>query len=98
MSEQIEHQLNQLNGKFVNVVRPFFGKQSDSWAGMIQTVNNDKYPLLFQFVSSAADMAIIFITDDVVKIDYPSHTEVSVPVIRLKGPQDYCIISQMANA
>lgn len=86
MSEVIEHQLHQLNGSAVALVRPNYGTQSDSWTGFLTTVEANEYPYRFQF--QFAGGAIIFTSDDVVKIDPPQTLDCK-PVIRLKGPQDY---------
>lgn len=79
MSELIEHELNQLNGKLVVMVRQGFGTQSDSWNGIIETQTN-AYPLQFQ-VKAVSGYTILFTAEDVKKIE--------VSIIRLKGPSDY---------
>ena len=87
MSELIEHHLNKCNGCHVTVVRPMYGNQSDSWYGILTTINT-VYPLQFHFVSSG--FAMIFTASDVVNVDFPTVKDSSpTPTIRLKGPLDY---------
>jgi hypothetical protein len=89
MSELIEHKLNQLNHQPVDVVRPGYGTQSESFVGYL-TVFGDHYPLQFQVQHSGG--ALLFTVDDVVRIDPPKNPtdeRNQQPIIRLKGPQDY---------
>ena len=89
MSEIIEHELNQLHGQQVCVVRPYFGSQSDSWTGHLTALRGEDYPLKFHF-GTAFHFAILFIADDVVGIDDPQEDiDNHLPTIRLKGPADY---------
>jgi glutamine amidotransferase PdxT len=81
-SEHAEFELKQLHGKRVTVVRPYYGTQSDSWAGELYLAGVGDYPLKFQFVSS---ISILFKADDVVNVE----TNTPIPIIRLKGPQHY---------
>ena len=83
MSERIEHELHQLDGTSVVIVRPGYGTQSDSWIGVIKSLTSD-YPIKFHFTS--ASQQIVFQADDVVKVEHPTFEP---EVIRLKGPQDY---------
>jgi len=87
MSELIEHQLNQLNDQTICIVRPYFGFQSDSWIGRLSVLQH-KYPLEFHF-GTGQGVAILFIADDVVRIDPPQDVDNSLIIIRLKGPADY---------
>jgi hypothetical protein len=84
--ELIEHNLHQLNGKRVVVIRPSFGSQSDSWNGELDELNNvgTEFPLRFQFRDGS--FAMLFKASDVKKIE--THSTVNA-VIRLKGPYDY---------
>jgi hypothetical protein len=90
MSEVIEHELNQLNGQAVVVVRPGFGTQSDSWTGVLETQGN-AYPLQFCFRS--AGQSIVFTAEDVTKVEQTASGRVlagtTIAVVRLKGPQQY---------
>jgi hypothetical protein len=94
MSEVIEHELNQLNGKVIDVVRPGYGTQSDAWSGIIYT-DGVSYPLHFVFQHGGG--SIRFTAEDVVKVEprnspppgilFPDRA--TQAVIRLKGPQQY---------
>jgi len=89
MSEVIEHELHQLNGKAVDVVRPGYGTQSDAWMGIIFT-DGVSYPLRFQFKHVGG--SILFQSDDVIKVEHrntPERSTVTKVVIRLKGPEQY---------
>jgi hypothetical protein len=85
--EQTEHELVLLHSEVVVLVRPGYGTQSDSWVGVLTVINSD-YPPKFQL--SIPHTAILFMADDVSKIDLPlaGRTE---KIIRLKGPQDYLL-------
>jgi len=85
VSERLEHELHLLNGKTVSIVRPGHGTQSDHWNGVVNSVT-ENYPVRFHFVSNG--QAIQFEVEDVVRIDPPVNLEM-IPIIRLKGPQDY---------
>ena len=88
MSEVIEHELNKLAGKIVDVVRPNFGTQSDAWTGMLHNAG-DGYPLQFQFIHVGG--SILFQATDVTKVEQrtTTHERMSQAVVRLKGPQQY---------
>lgn len=91
-SEQIEHKLMQIiNSKRVDVVRPFFGTQSDSWSGTLRLDGAiDVYPIYFYFYPMAGGSSIRFTAEDVLRIDDPpQHAKFSDGTIRLKGPQHY---------
>jgi hypothetical protein len=90
--EHLEHELCLLNNKFVVVVRPGFGQQSDSWIGRL-TSNND-YPRKFTLDSD--NFSMIFFAEDVVKLDEPINEETE-KIIRLKGPNDYVQIYQTTH-
>lgn len=97
MSERIEHELNQLADSVVDVVRPFFGSQSDAWSGMIRLAGGDQYPLRFVFYHT--DGSILFEAEDVVKVELRQNAtdnKHSKAVIRLKGPQQY--VGELAHA
>jgi hypothetical protein len=87
MSERLEHELYQLNGRNVILVRPNFGTQSDSWSGEL-TAFRDQYPVKFQVAS--AGQSIIFTVDDVNELEkVPDQDHRPGTVIRLKGPLEY---------
>jgi hypothetical protein len=88
-SELIEHELAQLHGRIVVLVRPGYGQQSDSWTGGIQVISCC-YPTRFHFVSNGGQ-ATLFTADDVASIDTPIDDGVKeiAKIIRLKGPNDY---------
>lgn len=92
MSEILEHELNELHGDGVCVVRPGFGTQSDSWTGLLNTIHG-VYPLKFQF--TVQNFAMLFTVEDVVKIEYRN---LLLPIIRLKGPKDYVNQTQTVQA
>lgn len=91
MSERIEHELSKLHLGVVDVVRPGFGTQSDSYVGYLTVVSGkDAYPLRFQV--QCAGCSLLFTADDVVRIDPPvdpKDERNQQPIIRLKGPSDY---------
>ena len=82
--EQIEAELSSLNTKNVIIVRPNFGKQSDSWQGIL-FVYTEPTHIKFEMVCSSGGFSMIFEADDVIKIELNK----SEKIIRLKGPQDY---------
>jgi len=77
----IKQKLDALNNKRVVIVRPFFGTQSDSWAGTLVKLD---YADKFQF--SAFNYSVIFESSDVDLIDDD--------IIRLKGPYMYVLSLQ----
>lgn len=93
-TEQIEHELNNRCGSFVSVVRPGYGKQSDSWVGYLSVTRRD-FPMIFQVISTKG--ATIFGSDDVSDLEKKNEPELQegrvgdceVLIIRLKGPFDY---------
>lgn len=89
--EQIEHELNSRNGAFVSVVRPGYGKQSDSWVGFLSVTRRD-FPMVFQVQSETS--ATIFGSDDVTSVEDIRTHEENRPslLIRLKGPHDYRVV------
>ena len=84
MSERIEHELHQLDGTSVVIVRPGYGTQSDSWIGVIKSLTSS-YPIQFHF-KTPSDHQIIFYAEDVSKVEQPTFEPA---VVRLKGPRDY---------
>jgi len=90
MSERLEHELDQLNGKTVCVVRPGYGNQSDSWVGIL-TSERTVYPIHFLF--SLPGFSMRFVVTDVVKVDSLATASMDTlgyrAVVRLKGPEDY---------
>jgi hypothetical protein len=76
----ISEDLKSLNGQLVTVVRPFFGSQSESFAGELKVLTD-----IYHFVSGHS--AMIFKLDDVVSVEIPSLEHPAI--IRLKGPSYY---------
>lgn len=88
MSERIEHLLVELDGKSVEVVRPMYGTQSDSWRGFLTVYDTTEFPIKFHLQHGGG--CIIFTSDDVKFVGAGPLGEHSVSgIIRLKGPQNY---------
>ena len=88
--EQIEYELVTHQGAMVSVVRPGYGKQSDSFAGRL-TVVNETYPPKFQVSNELS--ATLFVADDVASLEIKKADgmlfQENQIIIRLKGPMDY---------
>ena len=92
-AEQTEYELVAHQGAMVTVVRPGYGKQSDSFVGRL-TVVNDNYPPRFQVANEL--YATIFMSDDVVSFSSKKKDDGEYEVIiRLKGPTDYSKMPMM---
>ena len=85
-SKLIEDELNQLHGKSVEVVKPYFGNQSSAFIGILTSGINDMCSVWFHFVSPGE--AMMFTAEDVTRIDVRGNMK---SVIRLKGPSDYMV-------
>ena len=82
--ELLEHQLQELNGKPISLVRPYRGAQSDSFGGGELATLIEEHGVLFEFQSPF--IAIRFAATDVTNIITSSDGR---NFIYLKGLDDY---------
>lgn len=85
--EVIETKLTELRNNKVVIVAPSFGTTSYSYNGdLFSTL--ESFPIKFHFTGD--NVAILFQASDVEYIEIkPVTADVSINIIRLKGPHDY---------